>query len=70
MRNALIGEQIAVLISGLVAGTAIGLAVAWAVLPVFHLGNQPADLVPPSLFHIDGLTLIAVVLGTGVLSHW
>ena len=40
----------------------------WAVLPVFHLGNQPADLVPPSLFHIDALTLIAVVLGTGVLA--
>ena len=68
LRNALIGEQIAVLISGLVAGTAIGLAVAWAVLPVFHLGNQPTDLIPPSLFHIDALTLIAVVLGTGALS--
>jgi ABC-type lipoprotein release transport system permease subunit len=68
LRNALIGEQIAVLINGLVAGTAIGLAVAWAVLPAFHLGSQPTDLIPPSLFHIDALTLIAVVLGTGALS--
>jgi FtsX-like permease family len=68
LRNALIGEQIAVLISGLVAGTAIGLAVAWAVLPVFHLGNLPTDLIPPSLFHIDPLTLVEVVLGTAALS--
>jgi hypothetical protein len=68
LRNALIAEQIAVLISGLVAGTAIGLAVCWAVLPVFHLGDSPTDLIPPSLFHIDPLTLIAVVLGTGALS--
>ena len=57
LRNALIAEQIAVLISGLFAGTAIGLAVAWAVLPVFHLGDLPTDLIPPSLFHIDPLTL-------------
>ncbi len=68
LRNALIGEQIAVLISGIIAGTVIGLGVAWAVLPVFHLGNQPTDLVPPSLFHIDPLTLIAVALGTGALA--
>ncbi|MGA7989248.1 MAG: ABC transporter permease [Candidatus Dormiibacterota bacterium] len=68
LRNALVGEQVAVLISGLVTGTAIGLAVAWAVLPVFHLGNLPTDLIPPSLFRIDPLTLIGVVLGTGALS--
>ena len=68
LRNALIGEQIAVLISGLVAGTAIGLGVAWAVLPVFHLGNLPTDLVPATLLHIDPLTLVAVVLGMGALS--
>jgi hypothetical protein len=68
LRNSLVAEQIAVLISGLLAGTAIGLAVGWAVLPVFHLGNDPADLVPPSLFHVDPLTLIAVVLGTGALA--
>ncbi len=68
LRNALIGEQIAVLISGIIAGTAIGLGVAWAVLPVFHLGNQPTDLIPPSLFHVDPLTLIAVALGTGALA--
>lgn len=68
LRNALIAEETAVLLSGLIAGTVIGLAVGWAVLPVFHLGNQPTDLVPPSLFHIDPLTLIAVVLGTGALA--
>ncbi len=68
LRNALIGEQIAVLISGMIAGTAIGLAVCWAVLPVFHLGNAPTDLIPPSLFHIDPHTLVGVVLGTGALS--
>ncbi len=68
LRNALIGEQIAVLISGMVAGTAIGLAVAWAVLPVFHLGSLPTDLIPPSPYTIDPPRLVAVVIGTGALS--
>ncbi len=68
LRNALVAEQIAVAISGLIAGTVIGIAVGWAVLPVFHLGNDPTDLIPPSLFHIDPLTLLAVVLGTGALA--
>ncbi len=68
LRNALIAEQLAVLISGCIAGTCIGLAVCWAVLPVFHLGNLPGDLTPPSLFHVDPLTLVAVVVGTGALA--
>ena len=68
LRNSLVAEQIVVIVSGLVAGTCIGLAVAWAVLPVFHIGNDPTDLIPPSLFHIDPLTLLAVVLGTGALA--
>jgi hypothetical protein len=67
LRNSLVAEQFAVLISGLIAGTGIGLGVGWAVLPVFHLGNDPADLIPPSLFHIDPLTMVVVVLGTGAL---
>ena len=62
LRNALVAEQIAVVISGLIGGTVIGIAVGWAVLPVFHIGNDPTDLIPPSLFHIDPLTLVAVVL--------
>jgi hypothetical protein len=68
LRNALVAEQIAVVISGLIAGTVIGIAVGWAVLPVFHIGNDPTDLIPPSLFKIDPLTLLAVVLGTGALA--
>jgi hypothetical protein len=68
LRNSLIAEQIAVLISGVIAGTCIGLGVAWAVLPVFHLGNLPTDLVPPSLFHVNVLTLVGVALGTGALA--
>jgi hypothetical protein len=68
LRNALIAEQLAVLISGCIAGACIGLAVCWAVLPVFHLGNLPGDLTPPSLFHVDPLILVAVVLGTGALA--
>ena len=68
LRDSLVAEQLAVLISGLIAGTAIGVAVGWAVLPVFHLGNLPTDLVPPTLFYVDPVTLVAVVLGTGALS--
>ena len=68
LRNSLIAEQLAVLISGLVAGTAIGIAVGWAVLPVFHLGNLPTDLVPSSLFYVDPVALLVVVLGTGALA--
>jgi hypothetical protein len=68
LRNSLVAEEFAVLISGLIAGTGIGLGVGWAVLPVFHLGNDPADLIPPSLFHIDPLTMVVVVLGTGALA--
>jgi predicted lysophospholipase L1 biosynthesis ABC-type transport system permease subunit len=68
LRDSLVAEQLAVLISGLIAGTAIGVAVGWAVLPVFHLGNLPTDLVPPTLFYVDPVTLVAVVLGTGALA--
>ena len=68
LRNSLVAEQIAVIISGLIAGTCIGLAVAWAVLPVFHIGNDPTDLIPPSLFHVDPLSLLGVVVGTGALA--
>ncbi len=41
LRRSLVAEQVVVLISGLVAGTAIGLALAWAVIPIFHLGACP-----------------------------
>jgi hypothetical protein len=57
-----------VLLAGLVAGTVIGLATAWAVLPIFNLGTLPEDLTPPSVFHINAMTLVAVVLGTGALA--
>jgi ABC-type antimicrobial peptide transport system permease subunit len=65
LRRSLLAEQVVVLVSGLLAGTAIGLLVAWAVIPIFHLGALPEDLTPPSTLHVDPLTLVAVVLGTG-----
>jgi hypothetical protein len=68
LRRTVIAEQVVVLISGLVAGTAIGLALSWAVIPIFHLGTLPEDLTPPSVFVVDPLTLLAVVLGTGALA--
>jgi ABC-type antimicrobial peptide transport system permease subunit len=68
LRRSLVAEQIVVLLSGLVAGTAIGLAVGWAVLPIFNLGTLPEDVTPPSVFHLDPVTLAAVVLGTGAVA--
>jgi hypothetical protein len=68
LRRSLISEQVVVLLTGLVAGTVIGLATAWAVLPIFNLGTLPEDLTPPSVFHINPVTLLAVVLGTGGLA--
>jgi hypothetical protein len=68
IRGSLAAEQVVVLVSGLVAGAVIGLALAWAVVPVFHLGTLPEDLTPPTPLHLDAITLAAVVLGTGVLA--
>jgi hypothetical protein len=68
LRRTLMAEQVVVLISGLVAGTAIGLALSWAVVPIFHLGTLPEDLTPPSVFHLDPPTLLAVVVGTGLVA--
>lgn len=68
LRRSLVAEQVVVLTSGLVAGTAIGLALAWAVLPIFHLGTLPQDLVPPSVLHLDPPTLIGVVVGTAAVA--
>jgi hypothetical protein len=68
LRRSLLAEQVVVLLSGLVAGTAIGLALGWAVLPIFNLGTLPEDLTPVSLFHVNPVTLLAVVLGTGAVA--
>jgi hypothetical protein len=68
LRRSLVAEQVVVLLSGLVAGTAIGLALGWAVLPIFNLGTLPEDLTPLSLFHVNPVTLVAVVLGTGAVA--
>jgi hypothetical protein len=68
LRRSLVAEQIVVLLAGLVAGTVIGLATGWAVLPIFNLGTLAEDLTPASLFRIDLVTLVGVVLGTGVVS--
>ena len=57
LRRSLAAEQLVVLITGVASGTVIGLALAWAVLPIFHLGALPEDVTPPSVFHVDPLTL-------------
>ncbi|MEO8899543.1 MAG: ABC transporter permease [Candidatus Dormibacter sp.] len=68
IRGSLAAEQVVVLVSGLVAGAVIGLALAWAVVPVFHLGTLPEDLIPATPLHLDAVTLATVVLGTGALT--
>ncbi|HEY7927383.1 MAG TPA: FtsX-like permease family protein [Candidatus Dormibacteraeota bacterium] len=68
IRGSMVAEQAVVLVSGLVGGAVIGLALAWAVVPLFHLGTLPEDLTPPALLHLDPLTLALVVVGTGALA--
>jgi hypothetical protein len=68
LRNSQLAEQVVVLLTGLASGLAIGLAAAWAVLPIFNLGILPADVTPASIFHVDLPTLAGVVLGTGALA--
>jgi hypothetical protein len=68
IRGSMVAEQLVVLVSGLVAGTLIGFALAWAVLPLFHFGTLPEDVTPPALLHVDPLTLALVVLGTGAVA--
>lgn len=68
IRVSIVAEQVVVLVTGLVAGAVIGLALAWAVVPLFHLGTLPEDLTPPTLFRLDPTTLALVVFGTGALA--
>ncbi len=68
LRRTLVLEQVVVLVTGLVAGTLIGLLLSWAAVPVFHLGTLPADVTPPSVFAVDVTTLVAVLLGSGAAS--
>ncbi|HWD74925.1 MAG TPA: ABC transporter permease [Solirubrobacteraceae bacterium] len=68
IRGSMAAEQVVVLVSGLVAGTLIGFALAWAVVPLFHFGTLPEDLTPPALLRVDALTLALVVLGTGAVA--
>lgn len=68
IRGGMVAEQLAVLASGLVAGTAIGLALAWAVVPLFHAGTLPEDVTPAALLHLDPPTLAAATVGTGALA--
>ncbi|MBJ7608550.1 MAG: hypothetical protein JF887_03840 [Candidatus Dormibacteraeota bacterium] len=68
IRRSIVAEQLVVLITALAAGTAIGLALAWAVLPIFHLGTLAEDLTPASVVRLDPVTLVAVVVGTGAIS--
>jgi hypothetical protein len=68
IRASIVAEQVVVLVTGLVAGAVIGLALAWAVVPLFHLGTLPEDLTPPSLLRLDPATLALVVFGTGALA--
>jgi hypothetical protein len=68
LRRSLVAEQVVVLLSGLIAGTGIGLALSWAVTPIFHLGALPEDVTPASVFSVDPLTLVAVVIGTAAVA--
>jgi hypothetical protein len=68
VRASMLAEQVVVLLSGLLAGTVIGLALAWAAVPLFHLGSLPEDLTPPAALHLDLVTLLGTVAGTGALT--
>jgi hypothetical protein len=66
-------EQGVLLGYGMITGAALGVIVAFAVLPAVQLGSDPGDYVPPTVVTVDPirLTLAAgvVVLG-GLLVGW
>jgi hypothetical protein len=60
--QALLVEQVVVLCHSVAAGTAIGLLLAWAILPVVQTSVLPADVIPPTIVTFDVATLLAATL--------
>jgi hypothetical protein len=66
-------EQAVLLGYGMLAGLALGLIVAFAVLPAVQLGNDASDNIPPTVVTVDPIRLAlaaAVVLVGGLLVGW
>ncbi|HEY3085854.1 MAG TPA: hypothetical protein VGK28_10380, partial [Candidatus Dormibacteraeota bacterium] len=60
--QALIAEQVVVLCHSVVVGAALGLLLAWAILPVVQTSVLPADVIPPTIVSLDAATLLAAAL--------
>jgi hypothetical protein len=55
-------EQLAVTVFGLVAGIALAVVAIVVLLPSLQLGNNPQDVVPPTVIHLDGRQLAVAAL--------
>jgi hypothetical protein len=70
IRRSLGAERATLLAFAIVAGTAIGLVLAWVLLPSIQLGTDLSQLVPPTLVTVDPLVTggaIAVVVAAALL---
>lgn len=55
-------EQLTVAVFGLFAGVALAIVAIVVLLPSLQLGNNPQDVTPPTLIHLDGEQLAAAAL--------
>jgi hypothetical protein len=62
IRRSLVAEQGTLLLFAVVVGTAIGLVLAWALLPSIQVGVDLAQVVPPTLVTVDPLVTGGAVL--------
>lgn len=61
-------EQGVLLAFGLIAGLALGLLVAWIVLPALRLSTDPTSAVPPTVVTVNWLLIGAALGGVAVLA--
>jgi hypothetical protein len=55
-------EQLTVAVFGLVAGVALAMIATLVLLPSLQLGNNPQDIIPPTVIHLDGGQLAGAAL--------
>jgi hypothetical protein len=71
--RSLLLEQTVLLLHGLAVGTALGIALAYALLPALRLGDAAQDVVPPTVITMDPVSLSVValsLLGGGFAAGW
>ena len=66
VRRSLLIEQAVLLGYSLVVGAAMGLLLAWVVLPTLQLSGDPADRIPPTVLQVDAVTASGAILAVAL----